>query len=140
MSNSLAFFADSALTQPFGGTRKVFDREIAGDPVDAVVYLGSPNAAYQYVPDASGDTEIIVSISDADPANGFSASDYKLALTQSVLDSATAGDPLPVGASITGGAAGAIPIYIRFSGTSATPKMSQDISLVTNITRELPIS
>lgn len=132
MAISLQFYADSSLTQPLASS--AINRLIGGDPVDLQVFLGANVAGRYFVPDV--DSQIIVSIADADASSGFSATDIKLASTQAALDTAVAGAPLSVCGQINSGAVGAVPIWLRFSGNSPTPKTSSDLSLITNVLRE----
>lgn len=134
MTISLKFYTDAQLTQPLDTTQLAIDREIGGAPVDKQIYLGSATANRQFTAADSG--PIIVSILDSDPINGFAATDIALSLTQAGLDSATAGADLTINGSITSGVANAVPVWLRFSGTSTSPKTSTDLALATNLIRE----
>lgn len=134
MTISLAFYADSALTQPLASNPLALDRAIGGSPVDAVVYLGSATAGRQFTADAGG--SIQVAIGDGDPSTGFAVTDIALALSQAGLSSATPGAILSLSTTILSGAVNAVAIWLRFSGTSATPLTTNDLSLTTNTLRE----
>ncbi len=134
MATSLKFYADSALADPLDANPLTLDREIGAGPVDAVVYLGSTETGRYFVPDT--DPEITVSVTDDDTGAGFSTSDITLALSQAGLDTATAGAPLNLGGQIDSGAANAVPVFVRFSGTSGTPLSTTDLGLTGNIVRE----
>lgn len=137
MSISLQFYADAALTQPLGTTLVTLDREIGGPPVDRVLYLGSTQTGRHFEADGGG--PITIGVSDGNPSDGgFVASDIVLAASQSGLDTATAGQPLSVG-GIDGGVAAALPVWLRFVGSSATPKTSTDLALATNLIRETAV-
>lgn len=133
MSLSLGFFRDSTLTQAVGSSLPI-DREIGGAPVDVVLYLGSPIAARRFIPDS--DAVISIAVADTDPANGWAATDIRLATTQAGLDTATDGAPLALGDELLSSPANAQAFWLRFSGDSATPKTAADISLITNTLRE----
>lgn len=133
MSITLGFFYDSTLTQSVGASLPI-DREIGGAPVDVQLYLGSSVASRYFVPDS--DAVISIAVADADPANGWAATNIRLATSQAGLDTATAGAPLDLGNQINSGAANAQGFWLRFSGDSATPKTAADISLITNTLRE----
>ncbi|WP_322521144.1 hypothetical protein SR882_10240 [Guyparkeria halophila] len=136
MTVSLKFYADSSLTTPLDSNPLTLDREIGGNPVDVRVYVGSTASGRYFVPDNSGDSQIIATITDSDAGAGFAPEDIALALTQSGLDSATPGDPLDLGDQIDSGSANAIAVWLRFSGESGTPKSSADLGLTLNPVRE----
>ena len=136
MTVTLQFYKDAALTQPVGTTQLSFERAINGNPVDQVLYLGSTQDNRWFVADSGGQIE--VSVYDADPNNAsrFHASAVRLASTQAGLDTASDGAALQVGMQINSGMAAAVPIWVRFSGTSSTPMTGDNLSLVTNLVRE----
>lgn len=135
MAISLKFYKDSALTQSLDSATLTIDREIGGDPVDVAITLGSTNA--QSVFQAADGGPIVVSIIDGVAGDGgFTPSDFLLASSQSGLDTATPGQPLQINGGINGGAYNGASIWIRFFGTSPTPKTSIDLGLVTNPIRE----
>lgn len=134
MATTLKFYADSALTQPLDTNPLTLDREIGAGPVEKQIFLGSVETSRYFVPDA--DSQITASITDSDTGAGFDKADITLALTQAALDTAVAGDPLDVGTQIDSGAVNAVPVWVRFSGSSGTPLSSSDLGLTTNVVRE----
>ncbi len=134
MATTLKFYADSSLTQPLDTNPLTLDREIGAGPVEKQIFLGSVEASRYFVPDT--DTQITASITDSDTNAGFASTDITLALTQSALDTATAGAALDVGTQIDSGTVNAVPVWVRFSGTSGTPLSTSDLGLTTNVVRE----
>lgn len=135
MAITLQFYADAALTSPLSSATLTLDREIGGPPVDVQVFLGSTNAQRRF--EAADGGPIQVSVLDGVPGDGgFTPNDIKLAISQEAMYNATAGAPFVINGGIQGGVSGAVPIWIRFQGDSATPKTSMDLALTTNPVKE----
>ena len=96
---------------------------------DGVFWVGLPDDTKKIQADSDpGIDQIVVSIVDADDQTGVDAADIKLSLTSAVLDSATGGASLNLGATILGGAANAVPVYYRWSNNTGSGVYT-DISL-----------
>jgi len=135
MAISLQFFSDAQLASPLASSVLSLDREIGAAPVDRVVYLGSTVAGRLFA--AADGGPISVSLVDTVPDNGgFVASDFVLAASQAGLDAVDASATLLINGGIISGVNNAVPIWLRFKGTSATPKTSTDLQLITNPIQE----
>lgn len=135
MAISLQFYNDPQLTAPLTSSVLSLDREIGAGPVERAVYLGSPITGRVFA--AADGGPIVVTLSDSMPLNeGFGEGDFVVAASQGGLDAPGANNVLRINGGLSGGVGGAMPIWIRFKGTSATPKTSTDLQLLTNAIQE----
>ena len=133
---AFTFFHDAALSSPvtvgnpldFAGS---FD--LSTGNTDLEFWFGNTDAARtaQAYSDPGTDP-ISVTVTDADPATGQPVGLYKLALSQ--LGLATANQTVAIGATVPGGAAHAVPLWVRanLSGGVATLGVTTDLSFDTN--------
>ena len=98
-------YHDIALTNQFDDATDFLEAEAPnGDDGDMKFYVGTPNAGKKLVAASDpGVDDIVVSIVDASPGSGVEASHIKLALTQSGLNSASAGASLDIGVEVAYG-------------------------------------
>lgn len=109
------FYLDSSLTS-LAAISLVQLADVSPDPVDGIVYLGSPSSDWQLQMSTDpGVDPIEVYPNDADPLSGPSATIIKLALSNGGLDSAVAGEPLELPHTIAGGIGNAVAIHYRIS-------------------------
>lgn len=114
MADMSYLFADAAGTTPLDGTAGLTLSALLGSSKDGVFYVGLTNASAKIQAQSDpGVDQIAVSIGDASPGSGVEAVDIKLALSSIGLDSAVAGDPLNLGATITGGSL--VPVHWRWA-------------------------
>ena len=72
---------------------------------------------------------IVLTPADGDPVGGQSVSELKLSTTLLGLDSATAGDPLSLGTTITAGESGAVEVHARFENTRTVVGIASDLTI-----------
>lgn len=131
-------YTDAALTIPFGGTL-TWDQQSDGSTgaVDKVLYLGCPTAGLTLqAASAPGTAQITVSIADLNAGDGEPTTSIKLALTQGGLSGATGGAPLNLGTAITGLAANAKAIWMRFQAANLTLGTRNLFTVATNSLQE----
>lgn len=127
-------YLDAGLTDQFDDAADTLDAfALNGESGDGVFYVGIPDAAAsptRKIQDATnpGVDNIVVSIADSAPGSGVEASHIKLALTSAGLDSAVAGDPLNLGATIQSKPANAVPVHYRWTNSTGSGT-STEISL-----------
>lgn len=127
---SFAFFSDAGLTVPLVGGATLTDGMA---PTDRKIYLGSPSSGVTLqAASAPGSDPVTVAPADAAPGEGIEAVAIALALSAVGLDSAVAGAALIVGTTLSGGAAGAVEIYVRTSQGSLVVGSYSGLSLTTN--------
>jgi hypothetical protein len=132
---SFGFFQDSGLTQPIVG-----NYQIGEGTNDYRFYLGCTDASKKLQDAASpGVTALEIDIADANPGSGPETSWVKLALTQGGLSTAVAGASLSVGTTILGGAASAVPFWVRIGNTLSGVTSSIDLSLAITGVKEFPV-
>ena len=130
MSITWNFYADAGLTTLATGGATLSQ---GGDPVDRVLYFGSPAAAKQLRAASDPGTDpVAVTPTDADTGTGAPASTLTLALSAGGLDSATPGAALTVGTVLNSGTAGAVAIYVRTTPGALGVGSYADLSLRTN--------
>jgi hypothetical protein len=133
---AFTFFHDAALSSPvtvgnpldFAGS---FD--LSTGNTDLEFWFGNTDAARTAQAYSNPGTDpITVTVTDSNPATGQPATLYKLALTQ--LGLATANQTINVGTSVSGGAANAVPLWVRanLAGGVATLGVTTDLSFDTN--------
>ncbi len=129
-------YHDAALTNPIeSGDPLVTEHNADGSTgrVDVLVYFGSPDATKQAQANSDpGVDQIVLSIADADGANGHDPTVIKLATTQAGLDAATPGAPLNLGTTVQGGAANAVPVWVGVTEGAQSVTNWSDLSLQTN--------
>ena len=97
---------------------------IPGTDGDGVFYIGHPTEDVKVRSDPGVDP-ITATLLDASPASGVEVAHMKLALTQSGLDTAIAGDPLSLGATVTRGVANAASVYFRWANSVGTSEYTE---------------
>jgi len=138
MSNSTSwnFYHDSALTNLVEAGDPIFATQISdgsSDPVDVLVYFGSPETEDAFILQATSDPgvdPIIVEIADSGAMTGAPATEFKLALSSGGLTSAVAGDPLELGTELSSGVANAVPVYTRRDSALTAVAAYTDLSLL----------
>jgi hypothetical protein len=119
------FYSDAGLTTPIVG-----NFQIGAGSVTTTVYLGSTDTSKKLqMATNPGISHISVAVNDTTPGSGAEASWVKLALTLNGLSSATPGDPLDVGATIFGGVAGAVAVYMNVANALSGSSSSTELSL-----------
>ncbi len=133
MAITLGFHSDSGLTDPLASLNVTQADDGSAPAVDRVVYLGSTAAGklFQAASDPGVD-DIVVSIADSGAGSGVEAAHVKLALSAGGLDTAVAGDPLPIGAGLLSGSASAVAIHVRVDTPAMASGTYTDIGLATN--------
>lgn len=134
MTISLGFYLDPNLTSPITGSL-TFEQLVDGStgPQMRTVYVGSstPNRKFESHANAGVDP-IELSIVDSQPGSGQEASNVTLALDPNDMVNRTAGDSLPLPATILSGTTNAIPIYIQVQDATGVVATDTSISLTTN--------
>jgi hypothetical protein len=125
---SFEFYADSGLTTPLASL--AVTQAVGGAPVDRIVYFGSTNAAEQLQRASTpGVDPVQVSVVDSDPVTGLPTTAVRLALSAGDLGTATPGAALDLPATIAGGVANAVAVFVRIDHGSATHAVFDDLSL-----------
>lgn len=131
MSTTFKFYADPGLTTELvaGGATIVSPNPAT----DRLIYFGSV-AAGKTLQAASdpGSDPITISPADASVGDGIEANAIALSLSALGLDSATPGDPINLGTSISSGTGNAIPVYVRTLRGSLGVGSYGGLSLTTN--------
>lgn len=129
---SIGFFLDSGLSQPAARIRSTAAADGDGSS-DHRVWLGGTDATREHVAASGpGIDQIVVSITDSEGGMLLPASALTLATTQGGLDSTAPGNPLAVGAAITGGSANAVSVWLRVDAPEIDPAIYDNLSLITN--------
>lgn len=133
MALTFKVYSDSNLTTEIS-TLQFSAAAINPSPEDKTVYIGSTNASNKLEANSNpGIDQIVLSINDSDPGSGHETTEFKLALTQNDLNTATPGASLNLGTQLTGGTVNAIPVYIRFENAVVNPgTLPVEISFTTN--------
>jgi hypothetical protein len=122
---SFGFFIDSSLTQPVTS-----NYQINSGVNDVRFYLGSSSSDVKLQDAASpGINNMFISIEDSTFDSGPEKSWIKLALTQSGLNSAVAGNSLNIGSTLLGGVASALPFWVRITNSLSGISSSTDLFL-----------
>ncbi len=138
MPLTFQFYEDSNLTNPVGTLSFTFESDGSTGAIDTVVYFGSTDGTKTLQALSNpGVDPIQVSVSDSAPGSGQEATAVKLATTQAGLDTATPGAALSLGASISGGVANAVAIWIRVEPTTLAVGTSNELTLTTNDVQEV---
>jgi hypothetical protein len=137
MAITFKFFSDAALTTPSTGitANQAFD----GGSQDYTVYVGSAEVAGSRILQNNtnpGTNQIVCSIANDLSTPAAPATDVKLALTQGGLDSAVAGDPINLGATIQSGSANAIAVWVRIDDSQGVVEFYDNLSLSLGTVRE----
>lgn len=131
MSTTFKFYADPGLTTELvaGGATIVSP----SPATDRLIYFGSvaSGKTLQAASDPGSDP-ITISSADASVGDGIEASAIVLSLSALGLDSATPGDPINLGTSISSGTGNAIPVYVRTLRGSLGVGSYGGLSLTTN--------
>jgi hypothetical protein len=134
MSGTFNFFTDAALTVALST-----DLQASGSSSDFRLWFGSAATADAYQVQASSDPgvdQIEISITDSAPGTGHANTAVKLALSESGLATAVAGDPLDIGTSVTSGAANAVEVWVRVTDAIGSLTVSTELGLTTNTLEE----
>jgi hypothetical protein len=133
---AFTFFHDAALSSPvtvgnpldFAGSY-----DLSTGNTDLEFWFGNTDAARTAQAYSNPGTDpITVTVTDSAPSTGQPTTLYKLALTQPGL--ATASQAVAIGTSVLGGAANAVPLWVRanLAGGVATLGVTTDLSFDTN--------
>lgn len=129
---SIGFFLDAGLAQPAARLSATAASDGAGFS-EHVFYLGGTDATRKHVAaSAPGSDPIQVSIADSEGGTSLLPTALRLATTQGGLATATPGAPLSVGASILGGSAHAVAVWVRVDAPAIDAAIYDNLSLVTN--------
>ncbi len=129
---SIGFFMDAGLAQPAARLSATAAADGSGSS-EHVFYLGGTDATRKHVAASDpGLDPIEVSIDDSEGGMSLLPSALRLATTQGGLATATPGAPLAVGASIVGGAANAVAVWVRVDAPEIDAAIYDNLSLVTN--------
>jgi hypothetical protein len=130
---SLNLYIDAGLST-LADTPLILVQDVGGvGHAQRVLYLGSNDAGHTFYAQSSPTSApITLSVADSLPASGQPSTSIKLALSEAGLASAVGGAPLNVALSINAGAAGAIPIWIRFADATTVTGISTDLILTCN--------
>lgn len=124
-------FKDAALTQPFDDATDTIDAfALNGASYDGVFYIGINDADGVRVIEASsspGIDPLTLSMTDVSPGSGVDVAQVKLAASQTLLDSATAGAQISVGPSVLSGPSNAKAVWYRWTN-SAGASVYTDLS------------
>lgn len=122
-------YLDDTLTTQFDDTVPLTLAAQNGQSGDAVLYVGLPDDTQKIQANsAPGIDPITVTIADAAAGSGVEATHVKLALTQAGLTAATGGASLDLGATINGGAANRVAVWVRWTNSTGAGT-STEISL-----------
>lgn len=142
---AFGFYSDAALTtQLQTGTPLAVSQNLTtgADPVDSIIYFGSPTTAgtVEAVDAADpGVNDITLSVADAASGSGQPATAVRLALSAGGLDTATPGAALAIGASVLSGAVNAVAIHVRIDDQTDTVGVYTDLSLTCSEITEQPV-
>ena len=132
---AFGFYLDSSLTLPISG-----NVQINAGVSDYQFWIGNPTSGVKLQDATSpGINSMEISIGDATPAEGPEVTWIKLALTQAGLDSAVAGDPLDIGATIFGGTANALSFWCRITNSLSGTLSSTDLFLSLSNVKEFVV-
>lgn len=112
-------YLDAGLTDQFDDSTDTLDCfAIDGETGDGSFWVGSDDSGIK-IQEATdpGVNNLTLTIADSGSGTGVDELDIKLALSQAGLDSAVAGDPLSLGATITGGAGNAVRVWYRWDNS-----------------------
>lgn len=129
---SIGFFLDSGLSQPATRIYATAAADGSGSS-DHVVWLGGADATREHV--AASDPGVDpaqVSVFDAADGDSLLPSTVSLATTQGGLDTATPGASLSLGATIGGGSANAVAVWVRVDAPEIDPAIYDNLALITN--------
>lgn len=133
MSHSLKAYNDAALSSQLTKLAALQKTDGSSGAVDFVIYLGSTAIGRKIEAASSpGVDNIVLSVADDNGAVGQTAQAVKLATTAAGLDTATAGDPLPLGLEILSGTGNAVEVHVRIEATNLLAGNYTDLSLDTN--------
>jgi hypothetical protein len=130
------FFSDSGLTTPIlTSALKVVDLNYDGSSgnVDTAIYFGSPTTGRTLQAASSpGVDQIVATVTDSAVGTGQPDTLFKVALTQLGLD--TADQTVDAGATLLGGAANAVTIWVRANITQGSPVVGafEDLAVYLN--------
>lgn len=129
---SIGFFLDSGLAQPAARLTATAAADGSGFS-EHVFYFGGTDVTRKHVAASDpGVDEIEVSIEDDDGGMSLLPTALRLATTQGGLAMATPGAPLLVGASIVGGSANAVTVWVRVDAPEIDAAIYDNLFLVTN--------
>lgn len=129
---SIGFFLDSGLSQPAARINATAAADGSGSS-DHVIWLGGTDATREHVAASDpGVDPIEVSVFDAAGGDLLLPSSLMLATTQGGLDTATPGASLSLGATIGGGSANAVAIWVRVDAPEIDPAIYDNLALMTN--------
>lgn len=136
----IGFFEDTGLTVPAARLLATQADDGSAPPYDCVRWLGAQAASVVYRADSDpGVDPVVVSIVDASGGAGIAATAVRLATSQAGLGSATPGAALSLPATIAGGPAGALAVWVRIDAPALAAGAHDDLSLTTNDLLEVSI-
>lgn len=129
----IGFFEDAGLTVPAALLAATQASDGSAPAQDRVFYLGAQDAGVVYRAESDpGVDPVVVSIADAAAGSGIAATAVRLATSLSGLASATPGAALTLPATIAGGTAGAVAVWVRIDAPALAEGAHDDLSLTTN--------
>lgn len=129
----IGFYEDAGLTVPAVRLAAMQASDGSAAAQDRVVYLGAQGAGVVYRAESDpGVDPIVVSIADAASGSGIAATAIKLAASLAGLSGATAGAALNLPATIAGGPAGAVAVWVRIDAPALAEGTHDHLSLTTN--------
>ncbi len=136
---SIGFFQDFGLSQPATRLLATAASDGAGSS-DHLFYFGGTDVSREHVAESDpGVDNVVISIADSSGGTLLLPSALKLAVAQVDLDTATPGASLSVGTNIIGGAANAIPVWVRVDAPAIAAMIYNNLTLTTNalLSREI---
>lgn len=132
MAFTFAFFADPSLSTPLENSVAALQALGGSAPADLCVWFGSPNIDAVCQSEVNPGTDpIVLSIVNATPGSNSPVGDIRLALTHSGLSGAMPGAALDLPATVLGGVADAVPVYVRVSNSLTTAGQRDNLSFAT---------
>ncbi len=129
----IGFFADSGLSTPASRLSVLQATDGSAPVVDAVAYLGDPDASREWVAASDpGVDDIVVSLEDSESGASLLPSVFRLATTQGGLATATPGAALTIDTSIIGGTANAATVWLRCDTDTHAAGLFDNLSLAVN--------
>lgn len=131
MSTTFKFFADGSLVVPL--TSATLRPPTSGAAVERRIWFGSPVVGDTLqAASAPGVDPITLSVIDVAAGSGISTAAVRLALSAAELDAAVPGASLELPATIHGGVAGAITIFLRVTNDGQPGGSYPDLRLRIN--------
>lgn len=136
MAHTWKWYADDGLTVELATL--VAQQSTARTYETKKVYFGSTEAGKTLYADSNPGVDAIqVSLVDAFPGADMETAHVRMALSEAGLASATPGDPVSLGTSLSSGVANAVVLWVRFFASGLVPGLQNDLKLTTNALAEV---